>query len=1231
MSTLNILVSSTRQWNPGDEFILFGVQNLIREAFRGDINWIIYDRNPDRWINEWKLPLLKSADWSNVFRHYTLEGFDIAVIAGSPEWYGDPLKRFYSLVREYNIPLLVLGVGYNFGTPTAQFDLESGEAVIDFSDDEIYCLRHLAQLITTRDDYASRALSRVGISHYVLPCPALFAADQGSPINEIRRVAFILQSAEGVQKISGQIVHGALTAISELRAKGLEVEIICHYIDEFMEFLPVLSPIRYSYDAREYLDILGSFDVVVSTRRLHGAILGNSLGKPAVLISNGDIRCRSGAKHFPFIYVVHAKDVVGTVERISVGEISKHLIDWKLESKESYLRFLRPVTEKILQHFNRGVSPSPAGDISYIARPTKEKPQPELSLAQFKDNLPSLVETLKSKASQICTNRPVFEQERVALELTLQAKDAQIAELNNVLQTSVSQINSLETSLQEKVSQIKSLETSLQEKVSQIKSLETSLQEKVSQIKSLETSLQEKVSQINSLEVQMQQIHRGIVVQLLSRYQRVVEKLLRPGTRPRYYYELGLTGIRVILNEGWHSFFSAVRRRLRLIRAVTKTAALHLPEFNLSISRKEAEKLTLPEPSQKPAVSMIIPAYNKWQYTVNCLKSICQNTDGDYEVIVVDDASSDDTAKILSKVKNLVMLRNKKNAGFIESCNRGAKASKGDYILFLNNDTMVTKGWLLPLLEIIRRDNVGAVGSKLVYPDGTLQEAGGIIWNDGSGWNYGRGDDPEKPEYNYVREVDYCSGASLMVKRGLFEKIGGFDERFKPAYCEDGDLCFSLRKIRYKAMYQPMSVVVHFEGVTCGTDTSSGIKRYQEINRPKFVKKWNQVLQKYHYPPVAENAFLARDRVSGKRILVIDHYVPTYDQDAGSESTFNILTLLSELGHKVTFIGDNLLNIQPYTTALQQNGIEVIYGPFFFSVEEYIKRNGKYFDIVILSRPHIAIKHLNSVKENCNRAKVIYDTKDLVYMREFRRAEIENNKKVLKLAEASKKTEFYLAENSDLTLVVSPEEKKILLKEDPKLNVEVLRHVLPIIEQPKKSFSEKKDLLYVGGFNHIPNIDGVIYFVNEIFPEVKKRLPGVRLYVVGSNPPHEVLSLKSRDIIVTGFVKDLEPYFENCRVFVVPLRYGAGIKAKVIHSMIRGVPVVATPIGAEGIIEEVEEGKDILVADTREDFIEKVVSLYTDEKLWNILSESPLHYVEKNYSYEASRAKLKEILGKLCI
>lgn len=167
----------------------------------------------------------------------------------------------------------------------------------------------------------------------------------------------------------------------------------------------------------------------------------------------------------------------------------------------------------------------------------------------------------------------------------------------------------------------------------------------------------------------------------------------------------------------------------------------------------------------------------------------------------------------------------------------------GDYLVFLNNDTEVRKGWLKALLDTFENnDDCGAVGCKLVYPDGKLQEAGGIIFSDGSGWNYGRGMDPNDPKFNFVREVDYCSGAALMVRKDLWDQIGGFDDRFAPAYYEDTDLCFEIRRRGYKVYYQPKSVVVHHEGVTAGTDITSGFKRYQLINREKFYEKWFKVI-----------------------------------------------------------------------------------------------------------------------------------------------------------------------------------------------------------------------------------------------------------------------------------------------------------------------------------------------------------------------------------------------------
>ncbi len=635
----------------------------------------------------------------------------------------------------------------------------------------------------------------------------------------------------------------------------------------------------------------------------------------------------------------------------------------------------------------------------------------------------------------------------------------------------------------------------------------------------------------------------------------------------------------------------------------------------------EIQTLAFPK-IDHPKTSIVIPLFNKTLYTFNCLKSLLENTgDVPYEIIVVDDASTDDTPAMLSQVANIKIVRMSQNAGFLASCHAGAEVAKGRYLVFLNNDTQVRRGWLSSLISPMESDpSVGLVGAKLVYPDGNLQEAGGIIWNDASGWNYGRSDDPDKPEYNFVREVDYCSGACITVRRDLWEQLGGFDKRYSPAYYEDTDLAFAIREAGYKVIYQPKAEVVHHEGVSHGIELSTGIKRFQTINREKFRDKWRSLLVE-KLSAIDENLLLARDRRRGRRVLVVDHQVPAHDRDSGSNRMFQLLGFLGQLGYVVTFLPANLAKTEPYTSELQQMGIEVLYGPC--RVKDYLYRLGPHLNLVVIARPEPGKQYLKLIRRFAPRAKFIYDTVDLYFLRESRRAALEKSRFAQRKARNYKRLELSLATATDATLVVSPVERDILLQELPNLKVYVIPNIHEV-SAAVRPFADRSDLLFVGGFQHSPNEDGVRYFIKEVFPLIKKTLPEVKLYIVGSDPTPAVKKLERSDVIVTGWIKDIAPFFGDARVFVAPLRYGAGVKGKIGQSLSYGLPVVTTSIGAEGM--ELTDGRNVLIANGEEDFAQKVIRLYTDAALWQDLSANALDYIRQHCTPEIMGRKIRSML-----
>lgn len=678
-----------------------------------------------------------------------------------------------------------------------------------------------------------------------------------------------------------------------------------------------------------------------------------------------------------------------------------------------------------------------------------------------------------------------------------------------------------------------------------------------------------------------------------------------------------LSRIRQVLHtEGLAGLWRRLRQRLFRKSPRPHAASTQLPQA-------EALRPLQFTAVDKPLVTIVIPVHNKYEYTFHCLQAILENSGNlAYDIVVVDDCSSDGTADMLATIDNITVLRNDSNVGFIHSCNRGAEAATGEYLLLLNNDTEPQPGWLAALLQTFSDfPDTGMVGAKLLFPDGTLQEAGGIVWRDGSAWNFGRNDDPNKPEYSYARRADYCSGACLLLPRSDFLALGMFDTHYAPAYYEDTDLAFKVRAAGKQLYYQPLAHVIHFEGISNGTNTSNGIKEYQVQNQKKFFARWEESLRRHR--PSGRMPWFEKDRDIDKRVLVVDARVLMPDHDSGSLRMFNLLRIFQRLGYKVTFAPDNLQYDPKYTPLLQSVGIECLYLPYVNSLAEYLEFANTQFQMVLLSRADTAEKHIDTVRRCCPQARVLYDTVDLHFLRERRLAQLSGDRLQKEAAELRRLQELGIARKSHRTLVVSPVELELFRKEAPDVPVSLLSNIHSTAGR-QQEWAQREDILFIGSFEHPPNVDAVHWFIDEILPRLHRLNPDLRVKIVGGNAPKSLLAKASPLVSFTGFVANIKPLFDNIRLSIAPLRYGAGVKGKINSSMSHGVPVVATTIAAEGM--GLVDGEDVLIADTPEDFANAIMRAYDDQALWSRLSDAGLANVARCFSFEVAEAQLRAIL-----
>jgi glycosyltransferase involved in cell wall biosynthesis len=559
---------------------------------------------------------------------------------------------------------------------------------------------------------------------------------------------------------------------------------------------------------------------------------------------------------------------------------------------------------------------------------------------------------------------------------------------------------------------------------------------------------------------------------------------------------------------------------------------------------------------------------------------------------------------------------------FSEALNREVAHARSPYLLLITRALSAEPGWLECLRQPFESNLTIAVTTPQFIAEDQIAAAGSVVWADGTCEAFGAGLWSGSRECAFRRQVPAVPPHCMLIRSASLRAVGGFHSGYRLAEYAVADLCFSFRSQGLRAKYQPRTAV--------RIDPADTVAREQgEGDRVRLRARWGDELRDFPERPVgavsSRTWLLARDAIAGERILVVDDRVVGPDRGSGDPRMFAMLDELVTLWPtlRVTLVAMSDLGAADNARRLQDKGIEVAYGEYWPS---WFHERLCHYGIVLMSRPQPAMVE-EWIRSSQPQAFRVYDAEALV----FRRLE-----RMLPLVDAAKRAELtdqihdtrareieYLAGADEIFCVSHEEQRVARAVAAPGTPVFVFPFCVDIADSPP-GFAERRDLVYFGGFMAgpgSPNEDAVLHLASDVLPLIRERVPDVVLHVVGADPTPALLALESEKIHVVGYVEDPRTWLDRVRVHLVPMRFGAGLKQKLVDTIAAGLPFVTTPVGAEGL--RLGSLARLTVADTPQELAELTLALYLDANRWTSAQQQILKLAPRH-----GRRRFRRVLAK---